>query len=302
MVGRLVEQQHVGLLRQRAGDRGAAPLAARGGGGRPVEIDPDLAGDRLDLVRGRRVRPGKREIAQGREVGDRRILLEQHHLGPRLDRPPALVGLDQVGEAFEQGRLARPRCARSAPAGRAPRRTGRARGTASRSPGSGRDFHKRGRARPWSGADRGKEREAQPAFASRRPAYPSSPRRRGSSLGPAAGRKSWIPAFAGMTKRAVTAKSPFRAMARGVGAVNEAVTQRGGGHAGRGNGRLFLPGEGSGSDKSLVSVSISASAAASAPTPRGDSNPYAWYHEKAGRWCSRRSRPRATIFPRTARR
>ena len=39
---------------------------------------------------------------------DRRILLEQHHPGAGLDRPPPLVGLDHVGEAFEQGRLARP--------------------------------------------------------------------------------------------------------------------------------------------------------------------------------------------------
>ena len=106
MVGRLVEQQHVGVLRQRPRDRRPPPLAAGRGRRRPVEVEPDLVGDRLHLVR-RGAPARQREIAQGREVGDRRILLEQHDLDPRLDRPPPLVGLDQVGEAFEQGRLAR---------------------------------------------------------------------------------------------------------------------------------------------------------------------------------------------------
>ena len=57
-------------------------------------------------VRGASAR--QREVPQRREPGHRRILLEQHHLDPRLDRPPPLVGLDHVGEAFEQGRLPRP--------------------------------------------------------------------------------------------------------------------------------------------------------------------------------------------------
>ena len=35
-----------------------------------------------------------------------RILLEQHDLGAGDDRPPPLVGFDQVGDAFEQCRLA----------------------------------------------------------------------------------------------------------------------------------------------------------------------------------------------------
>ena len=37
-----------------------------------------------------------------------RVLLEQHDLGAGDDRAPALVGLDQAGEAFEEGRLAGP--------------------------------------------------------------------------------------------------------------------------------------------------------------------------------------------------
>ena len=106
MVGRLVHQQDVGRLRQRPGDRCPAPLATRGGGRGTIEVDSDLRGDRVDLVQRRRVGAGKRIIAQGGEARDRRVLLEQHHLGPRLDRPPALVGVDQPGQSPEQGRLA----------------------------------------------------------------------------------------------------------------------------------------------------------------------------------------------------
>ena len=56
-----------------------------------------------------RRRPARqRERAQGRERRHVRILLEQHHLDPRLNRPPPFVRLDQIGDAFEQGRLPRP--------------------------------------------------------------------------------------------------------------------------------------------------------------------------------------------------
>src|SRR3546814_10359672 len=47
MVGRLIEQQYVGILRQRARDRGAAALTARGSGSGAREIDTDLIGDRF---------------------------------------------------------------------------------------------------------------------------------------------------------------------------------------------------------------------------------------------------------------
>ena len=35
-----------------------------------------------------------------------RVLLEQHDVGPRDDRALAFIGVDQPGEALEQGRLA----------------------------------------------------------------------------------------------------------------------------------------------------------------------------------------------------
>src|SRR3546814_10829899 len=47
MVGRLIEQQYVGILRQRARDRGAAALTARGSGSGAREIDTALIGDRF---------------------------------------------------------------------------------------------------------------------------------------------------------------------------------------------------------------------------------------------------------------
>ena len=50
MVGRLVEQQHVGILRQRANDSGAATLTARGRGCFAAEIDAELIGDRIGFV------------------------------------------------------------------------------------------------------------------------------------------------------------------------------------------------------------------------------------------------------------
>ena len=56
MVGRLVEQQHVGVLRQRADDRGAAALAARRGRGLARQVDAELVGDRVGFVPRGRVR------------------------------------------------------------------------------------------------------------------------------------------------------------------------------------------------------------------------------------------------------
>ena len=108
MVGRLVEQQHVGLLRQRPGDRRPPPLAARRGRGRRGR-GRARSGRRSPPPRAPPARPARpaRSRASVAKPRHLRVLLEQHHLGPRLDRPPPLVGLDQVGEAFEQGRLAR---------------------------------------------------------------------------------------------------------------------------------------------------------------------------------------------------
>ena len=106
VVGRLVEQQHVGRLRQRTDDRGAAPFAAAGGVAFAGEIDAELAGDRLRLEMLRCIGGGQDVIGERRETGEIGFLLEQDHLGAGDDRAPAFVGVDAAGDQLEQGRLA----------------------------------------------------------------------------------------------------------------------------------------------------------------------------------------------------
>ncbi len=108
MVGRLVKQQHVGVLRQRADDRRSAPLAAAGGGGRTGQVDPDLVGDRGGLMGLRRALARQHPILQRDGGGHIGILLEQHDSRARNDRPRPDIGVDRAREAFEQRCLARP--------------------------------------------------------------------------------------------------------------------------------------------------------------------------------------------------
>ncbi len=107
MVGRLVEQQQVGLLPQCPCDRRPAPLAAAGGCDRPRQVDPKLVGDRRCIMGFGRVGAVQHPVEQGRIFAHVRILLEQHDALARNDGPAPLIGLDQVGDALEQSRLAR---------------------------------------------------------------------------------------------------------------------------------------------------------------------------------------------------
>ncbi len=107
MVGRFVEQQDVGVLGQRPGDRRAPPLAAARGRGRAIKVDAQLVGDCGCVMFGRSIGTVEHPLAQGRMAGHHRILFEQHDMASRNQSPFALVGVDQAGEAFEQGRLAR---------------------------------------------------------------------------------------------------------------------------------------------------------------------------------------------------
>src|SRR3546814_8180572 len=107
MVGRLIEQQYVGILRQRARDRGAAALTARGSGSGAREIDTDLIGDRFGRMALGRVIAAEDVIEKclaAREIG---FLFEQYDARAGLDRAAALVGVDDPGERLEEGRLAR---------------------------------------------------------------------------------------------------------------------------------------------------------------------------------------------------
>ena len=107
VVGRLVEQQQIGRLRQSAGERGPAPLAAARAFGRSRHVDAELAGDRFDLVPGGGVAARQREIHQRVEAGEERILFEHDDPRARLDLALAAVGVDPVGDELEQGGFAR---------------------------------------------------------------------------------------------------------------------------------------------------------------------------------------------------
>jgi hypothetical protein len=105
MVGRLVEQQHVGVLRHRADDRRAAPLATRRRRRLAREVDAELIRDRIRFVIHRRVVARHHVIAQRREAAQVGLLLEDHDAGAGDDHSAAFVGDDAAAEQFEQGRL-----------------------------------------------------------------------------------------------------------------------------------------------------------------------------------------------------
>ena len=107
MVGRLVEQQHVGVLCKGAGERGAAALAARGAGGGTAHVDAELVGDGFDFKFFGCVRRGDGEIHQRRETRKIGFLFEHDDMGAGDDDALALVGVDLAREQLEQGRLAR---------------------------------------------------------------------------------------------------------------------------------------------------------------------------------------------------
>ena len=107
MVGRFVQQQQVRLACQRTGDGSTATFAATRGLRFARQVDAELVGNRLHLMRGRRKLARQREIMQrrkGRHVG---VLLQHYDPRARLHRACALVRLDQPGDEFQQGRLAR---------------------------------------------------------------------------------------------------------------------------------------------------------------------------------------------------
>ena len=107
MVGRLVEQQHVRILREGTDDRGAATLATRGLGGFASQIDAELIGDRFGLMPLRRIVARQDIIGERRKARHRRFLLEQDHARAGHDRAAALIGIDDVAEQFHQRRLTR---------------------------------------------------------------------------------------------------------------------------------------------------------------------------------------------------
>ena len=108
MVGRLVEEQDVGFGRQRAGNGGAADLAARQALRVFIAGEPQFAqqiGAAVRIIRGPKARL---DIVEHGCVGGKiRLLRQVADGGAGLHPALALVGLDHAGGDLEKRRLAR---------------------------------------------------------------------------------------------------------------------------------------------------------------------------------------------------
>ena len=101
MVGRLVHQQQVGVLRQRACDRCAALLAPACALGPARHLDAELPGDRFDLVLLRGVLARQCPIHQRCMAGEIGILFEQHHSQRGLGLALPGIGFDAAVDHAE---------------------------------------------------------------------------------------------------------------------------------------------------------------------------------------------------------
>ena len=107
MVGRLVEQQNVGVGRQHARQRGAARFAAGEMGGILLAGQPELFDQVARLVRIVARREPVFDIGQGGGVaGKFRFLRQIADGGAGLDEDAAAVRLDHAGGDLQQRRLA----------------------------------------------------------------------------------------------------------------------------------------------------------------------------------------------------
>jgi hypothetical protein len=71
--------------RHSAARRRSPPLASR----LARQVDAELVGDRFHLMRGGRIRAGKREIQQRIEAGEERVLFQRDDARAGLDRAAA---------------------------------------------------------------------------------------------------------------------------------------------------------------------------------------------------------------------
>ena len=108
MIGRFIQQQHIGGLRQRPGNLGPSTLTARGGDRRSVEVNPQLIGNRIGIMPRRGVGAGQDKLTEGGKAVHAGFLFEQDHLCPRFAGPPPFVKLDQSGDDFQKRGFARP--------------------------------------------------------------------------------------------------------------------------------------------------------------------------------------------------
>ena len=106
MVGRLVEQHQLRRLGKELGERGPAPLAARGGGRVAGRVEGQALGDHLDLVVLARIEFRGGIVAERREARHRGLLLHVADGGAGRQRARAAVGLHQPRHYLHQRRLA----------------------------------------------------------------------------------------------------------------------------------------------------------------------------------------------------
>ena len=92
VVGRLVEEEEIGLERERRRERGALSLAARHGGGSKVRLQAEPMEELDDLVFRR----------DGFEVGRCRLLLDQRHAQAVAPAELAVVEGDLAGDHPEE--------------------------------------------------------------------------------------------------------------------------------------------------------------------------------------------------------
>ena len=127
-----------------------------------VRSMPELVGDRLRLVRQRRVVAGEDIVGERREAGHLRVLFEQDHAGAGDDGAATLVGVDSAGDQLQERRLA----SAVAPDQRQPVARadveGEVGGTATPNPEPGRGLRRRGWVRACAPRARGSAEEAQP--------------------------------------------------------------------------------------------------------------------------------------------
>ena len=107
VIGRLVEQQDVGLRRQHTGKRGAAGLAAGQRGRVLLAGEAELVeqAERAILIV-ERAEPVLDIGERRREAGQVRLLRQVADAGVRLQEAHAGIGLDLAGGDLEQRRLA----------------------------------------------------------------------------------------------------------------------------------------------------------------------------------------------------
>jgi hypothetical protein len=109
VVGRLVEQQHVRLADQGAGQRGAPRLAAGEVREQPRSVKLQARQHRVEPVALGGVAQAFRNVAlHGRVAGDGRFLRQVGDGHAGLDEAFARIEVDQSGERLEQGRFAAP--------------------------------------------------------------------------------------------------------------------------------------------------------------------------------------------------